>query len=226
MQRKLATKYKYISWLVDKFKEVHSAGGNIDWYFNELVSIYEPLLFSVCKKVYNRKGINVTFEEVKTRVFEVFFKSILDYESNYKDKGLQTSDGRKFSYVYFSSYLKRKIPWDALRLINPPKVEYDDLSIDPRHVELDMNNCNPELQRKLEYTGEVIPISANFISLCRMAQKELKSDIYGDVMILYFGYNYKNSELAKLLNCSPQKISLALSDLKKFWRSNKEKIMP
>jgi len=226
MQRKSVTKYKYISWLVDKFKEVHKENGNIDWYFDELVTIYEPLLFSVCKKVYNRKGVNVTFIEVKTRVFEVFFKSIIDYESNYKDKGLQTSDGKKFNYVYFSSYLKRKIPWDALRLIKPPKVEYDDLSIDSRHVELDMNNCNPELQKKLEYTGEVVPISPNFISLCRMAQKELKSDIYGDVMILYFGYNYKNSELAQLLNCSPQKISLALSDLKKFWRANKEKIMP
>lgn len=223
MTKRIAvTKFQYISYLVNEIKQLHDNNQDYNWYFNELVELYNPLIRSACKKVYEKLRDNRDYQELRTRVLEIFFDAIIKYKKTFKDG----RNANSFKHVYFGSYLKGKLPWDLMRLVTPPKVEYDEITMDHRNMELDLENCSNEVEFKLsteKSIGKVTkPLSDNFISLCRIIQKQLRSDMIADVMILFYGYGYKNREIAQMLNCSPQKVSIAISEIKKFWRENKE----
>lgn len=219
-KRKSVTKFEYISALVSETKRLYNEGKDYNWYFEELLLVYRPLISSICGKIYNRHKLNRNAQDIRTRVEEQFFYAILKYKSSYSDPD-STSQSGKFKQVYFSTYLKGKLPWDVMRLMNPPKVEHDELAIDSRHVELDIHN-NDEIVNKLstkQSVGKVTKsISDHFISICRYCGKQLKDDISADVMMLHYGFGFKNKEIAELLGCSPQKISMVLINLNNFWK--------
>lgn len=224
MKKTPVNNYQYLEFLVRKIKVLHKEKVNFDWYFDQLIALYNPLIQSSARKIYKKFKSRVSFLEVRDKIVVLFFDSILRYEPNFSDK---TKDTNNFTYVYFSNYLKRKLPWDLMRLYQPTKIEHDDLSVDPRHVELDHSKANPELQKKFVYTNTNLrPISENFIYLCKHANKELYSDFLADVMILHFGYGYKNNEIASFFETTPLKIHNALGELKKYWKANQELINP
>lgn len=220
MPKKLITNYKYLQFLVDKIKLLNKENKDYDWYFEELITIYSPLIQSMTRKAFNKFKSDVSFNEVKSRVIELFFDTILKYEAKYKNTDKVSTDN--FDYVYFSNYLKRKLPWDLMRLYKPSKPDYDDFAADPRHVTLDYHKY-PEIEHSSYYTsvGDK-PISDNFISLCRMVKKELKNELLGEIMLLKFGYDFKNDEIALFLGITPLKVSATLNELKKYWAVNKE----
>ena len=218
------TKYQYIEYLVCTIKFLHKEGKNFDWYFDELTLLYRPLIQVVTKRVYLKLRPRVNFSEIKIKVVEIFFDSILRYEPTFNDGTEHCQNGNKFSYVYFSNYLKRKLPWDVMRLYKPTKIDYDDLSINSKNVELNLTNLSKEVQAKLEANNHTKPISDNFINLCKVTKKELKNDLLSDIMILHYGYDYKNNEIAKFFNITPLKVSNSLTEIKKFWEQNKEHI--
>jgi hypothetical protein len=222
MQKKLITKFEIIALLVNKIKELHKSKQSYDWYFERLANIYSPLIHTYCKKLLSKNIQNVNYIEIKTRILEILLDAVLKYNRSYNENNNPTES---FNHVYFSNYLKRKLPWDCWRINNPIKVEYDDNVIDSRHVELDFNN--PEIQDKLQHYHILEkPISDNFISLCRLTKKSLCSDVCADAMMLQFGYGFRNSEIAKLFNCSPERVCLSLIEVKEFWKNNKDQILP
>ncbi len=223
MQRKSITRYDYISSIVQKIKRLQSKGESVDWYFNKLIEMYSPLIYKTCKKIRSKIGSTCTLQEVKARVYEMLFDAVLRYDNDYTNSDIQSD--KTFSGVYFSRYLKSKLSWDIYRSINPPKPDYDDLSISPKYVELDFRH-DAKIREKFVY-NPVAYLSDNFISLCRLAQKHIKDDEYSDVMLLCYGYDYKIQEMAKMLGCQPKKITMILSKLKQFWseKENKERLV-
>lgn len=210
----------YIEYLVVKIKELYSKKENYEWYFDQLIEMYNPLIVASTKKVYNKFKLRVSFLEIKVKILEIFFESVLRYEPKFHDNDKEV---KNFTYVYFCNYLKRKLPWDLMRLYKPTKIEHDDLQIDPRHVELNLTKDNSDIQKHLEYS-EKQPISDNFIQLCRLAQRQLNNDLLSDIMILHFGYGYKVKEIAAFFSISSTKVHNSLSSLKKFWKQNSELI--
>ncbi len=212
--------YQYISYLVYNIKKLHAEKKDYDWYFNQFLTIYFPLIQSNTTKVHKKLKAKVPFVDVKTKVIEALFLAILKYKIKYTDES-KHADG--FEHVYFSKYLNVKLPWDIMRLYRPTKVIRDDFSIDPRHIELNLKKLNTEVQDRFEcHNVQLDPISDNFVSLCCLAHKKLKNDVLSDIMFLHFGLDYRNSEIAELFNMSQLKVSLSLGELKKFWAKNKD----
>lgn len=212
--------YQYISYLVVNIKRLHAEGKNYDWYFDQFLIIYFPLIQSNTTKVHKKLKNRIPFVDVKTKVIEALFLAILKYNVTFSDASKSTAD---YTRVYFSRYLNSKLPWDIMRLYKPTKVEYDDFSVDPKHVELNLKKLNTEVQDRFEcHNVQLDPISNNFVSLCCMTQKQLKNDFISDIMFLHFGCDYRNSEISKLFDVSQLKISLGLNELKKFWVKNKD----
>ena len=221
MVKKPVSNYDYIEYLVTKIKLLHATRKNYDWYFDELIRLYYPLIQSTSQKVYQKLKNKLTFTELKNRVINLFFIGIIRYDAGYNN--VDHVENKEFTYVYFSSYLKKFLPWEVMRLSRPSKIEEDDLSVDPRHIELNLNKPNKEISKNLVYnSASEHPISENFISLCRMTQKELANDLMSDVMILHFGYDFKNREIAEMLGVSQAKIGTIMLELKNFWAQNKD----
>lgn len=212
-------KYDYIELLVIKIKTLYDAGQEYDMYFEELLALFFPLITNISRKLYNKCKGEISSQEIKSRVIGLIFLAIIRYNPKYK----MGENKKKFTYVYFSSYLKKFIPWEVMRILKPPRIDYDDLHPDPRNVELNLNHPVKEVSKRLIYNSSTEhPISENFISLCKLARKDLKSDILGDIMILVYGYGFKNREVSEMLNINEHRIGALLSELKKFWKANAE----
>lgn len=217
--------YDYIEYLVTKIKLLHASKSNYDWYFEELIRLYYPLIQSTSQKVYQKLKNVLTFGELKSRIINLFFIGIIRYDPKYNND--ENKDSKDFTYVYFSSYLKKFLPWEVMRISRPSKIEEDDLSIDPRHIELNLNKPTKEISKRLVYdSASEHPISDNFISLCRMTQKETSNDLLSDTMILHYGYDFKNREIAEMLGISQAKVGFLMLELKNFWSQNKELLIP
>lgn len=216
------SKYFYIEMLVKKIKHNYDNKLQYDWFFDELIKLYGPLINSASKKLYKKFKTKIKFNDVRSKVTALFFEAIRRYNPQYKEG----ADVDKFKYVYFSSYLNKFLPWEIMRISKPVKIDYDDLVIDTRNVEFESSLKNSEVVKKLVSKDDFTPISENFISLCRFAQKELRNDLMADIMMLHYGYDYKNLEIAKILVVSEAKVASSISHLKKFWQSHKDLLTP
>ncbi len=220
MDRTSLTRFQYIQYLVYKIKDLHKLNKNYDFYFNELIKMYSPLINMVSKNVQKKYQINITFTEIKTKVIELVFLALIRFDIEYNDR---KEDVKGFDTVYFSKYLKNTLPWEVLRIIRPNKVEYDEYATDPKFKEFDVNKLPKKIKEKLIH-NEVAnhPISDNFINLCRLMKNELKSDLLGDIMMLNFGYAYKNHEISKILGISQARVGVCVLQIKNFWKENKD----
>jgi hypothetical protein len=218
LQKTSVDNYIYTEHLVLKIKDLYNIKQNYDWHFEELIRIYMPLINSSCRKVYSKLKAKATFNEIKSKIVEIFFESILRYEPSYR-YGEQKPDkieNKNFTYVYFSNYLKRKLPWDLLRIYQPTRLEYDDLS-GPINIEL-----SSPMQANIKDTSIDHPVTENFIHLCQQMQKHLSDDLMADIMMLTFGYGYKNNELAYFFDISQLKAHQAIASIKTFWKINRD----
>ncbi len=215
------SKYQYLEILVIKIKECHKGKENFEHYFEELVFLFTPLINSSTRKIYNKFKSYVSFHEIRAKILSILFETIIRYEPNYKDKDKSTVD---FTYVYFNSYLKSKLKWDLLRLYQPTRAAYDDMCVDPRNIELNNTCVRDEAQEKLQYVS-TCPVSENFIFLCQKVAKDIGNDFVADVMLLHYGYGYKNTQIAKLYEVSSVKVSQALDELRRYWTDNKELLL-
>jgi hypothetical protein len=204
-----------------KIKECHKNGEPFEDYFDELVLLFTPLINASTKRVHNKFKSYVSFHEIRSKIISILFQSIIKYDPNFKGKDENTKD---FTYVYFSSFLKGKLRWDLVRLYKPSRAAYDDLCVDPRNIELNNTSVKDEAQQKLQYVNSC-PVSDNFIYLCQKVAKAVSNDFVADVMLLHYGYGYKNNEIAKLYEVSSVKVSQALDELRRYWTDNKEELL-
>lgn len=218
MPKKSVTKYKYIEFLVTKIKRCHKNNEKFDEYFDELITLYSPLIYRICKRVRAKCETNLQIPEIRLRVIESVFDAILRYTDGYED-GRENSKG--FDKIYFSQYLKIKLGWDVHRYLNPTKIEHED-SKNQKYVDIDKT----DVYETLSYIPTK-PISDNFISLCRLAQKKIKDDLCADYMMLNFGYDFKNSELASVFAVNSRELAPIDKKLKDFWKEeqNLEKLL-
>lgn len=220
MERRSITKFKFIGLLIKNIQDKIKDNERYDWYFGQLIQIYKPFIIIETRKIYSKLKYVATYQEIKTRVLEFLLESVIKYKLNYTSN---ICNNKNFDHVYFSNYLKKRMPWERSRFMNPSKVENSDIIINSVNVELDETDINVIV--KSRKTFQESPISSNFISLCRMLQRHLKNDIYADVMMLYYGYGCKNREISKLLHCSPRKVSQSLIKIKDFFRSRSDLLM-
>lgn len=155
------------------------------------------------------------FVDLRFKILTILFNTIITYDPKFRNKNV--IENKDFTYVYFSNYLKRKLPWDLYRIYKPTKIEYDDLMIDKRHVEFDVNKVN------LSYINDgQRPITEDFIYLCRLINKHKYDDLFGEIMMLRYGYDYNSIKIAKLLQVRKKCVEKYLEQLIDFWRENKE----
>lgn len=221
MDKIAVSNYQYLELLVRKIKSLHYENKDYNWYFDELLLLYNPLVQSSTRRVYNKFKSNVNFIDIKLKVIEILFDTILRYEPTFTDNGKHCKDGDNFKFVYFSNYLKRKLNWDLMRLYKPTRIDYDDLCYNPKFVEF--TSCH---NTTLVCDNEAPMISENFIFLCKKAQKDLQNDVLSDTMMLQYGYGYKPSEIAEFFGTTSLKIHAYLAELKKYWLHNKEALLP
>lgn len=218
VKRTTISKYDYINGLIRKIKELQSTGQTYDVYFDELTVLYSPLIHSTCRKIMlGLRKTNYSMQDVKVRVMEILFDAIVRYNDHFTDKSKHPKKGQKFDRVWFSSYLKAKLPWEIRRILIPARCERDDMHLTPRPADESLE-ANEDLQKTLLVEDKPIGISANFISLCRFAQKGLKDDLASDIMMLKFGYSYKDREMARLVGANKKRVKLAQGQLKHFWQ--------
>ena len=62
----------------------------------------------------------------------------------------------------------------------------------------------------------------DFIYLCRLINKHKYDDLFGEIMMLRYGYDYNSIKIAKLLQVRKKCVEKYLEQLIDFWRENKE----
>lgn len=220
IEKTAISRYIYIEVIVSKIKYLYSKNKPYDWYFDELLKMFTPLITNLTRKLYSKSRGEISSQEIRARVVSLIFIAVIRYDPKYN---ISKEKNNNFTYVYFSSYLKNFIPWEVMRILNPPKMDYDDLLPDPRNVELNLNHPVKEVSKRLIYNPATEhPISENFINLCKFCKVETKSDLIADCMMLQFGYGFKNKDIAKMLGLTEYKIGFIILELKKFWRENSE----
>lgn len=207
--------FKYVNLLVLRIKDFAKKGKNYDFYFDELVKLHWPFLNSQMKKVYYKLPVETRdYILVKNRLLEMFFQTIMKYEPKFTN---DQKDVKGFTGMYFGAYLKSAMAWDLVRMAKPNKIETDDFALDKRNVELIID---------VEDQKQVRPISDNFISLCRKIHKDEQDEDLSDIMILLYGYNWKDKEIYKALDLRPNEYKDAVQDINSFWKQNSDYILP
>jgi ribosomal protein S17E len=215
MKKKPIDNFKYVNLLVLKIKAYAKENKDYDFYFNELVTLHWPFLNAQMKKVYYKLPLETReYTVVRARLLEMFFEIILKYEPKFTDN---EENKKNFTGIYFGTYLKAAMNWSIHRMSHPNKIETDDFALDKRNVELIIDVEDKKIQH---------PISDNFISLCRKVHKDLNNEDLSDIMMLLYGYNWKEKDICKALGIKSSELKSKVSRLNKYWRENADLILP